>query len=94
MASLSHYGYSSSELRPVAMPDAPPRHPINIRPTPAQRHWLLEQKARRGISINAAVLLALELAMATEQPAAPALAQAPDPDQARASRQAEQQDHA
>ena len=76
------------------MPDAPPRHPINIRPTQAQRHWLLEQKARRGISINAAVLLALELAMATERPAAPVLDQAPDSDQAKASRQAEQQDHA
>ena len=49
------------------MADAPPRHPINIRPTPAQRHWLLEQKARRGISINAAVLLALELAMTADQ---------------------------
>lgn len=88
MASLSHCGYSSSGLRLVAMPDAPPRHPINIRPTQAQRHWLLEQKARRGISINAAVLLALELAMATEQPAASTPAQAPDSDHVAAHGQA------
>jgi len=46
--------------------DRPPRTPLNIRPTPAQRAWLLQQKATRGISINAIVLMALELAMASD----------------------------
>ena len=65
--SLSHCGYSSSELRSTAMTAAPPRTPLNFRPTPTQRLWLMEQKARRGISLNAVLLLLLEQAMATEQ---------------------------
>lgn len=54
------------------MTTAPPRTPLNFRPTPAQRLWLMEQKARRGISLNAVVLLALEQAMAAEPQEAPA----------------------
>jgi len=53
------------------MTAAPPRTPLNFRPTPAQRLWLMEQKARRGISLNAVILLALERAMASELPEAP-----------------------
>jgi hypothetical protein len=39
------------------------RHPINIRPTPAIRAWLDDQRQRRGLAINALVILALEQAM-------------------------------
>lgn len=42
------------------------RHPISIRPTAAQLVWLKEQRSRRGLAINALVLLALEQAMAAD----------------------------
>ncbi len=52
------------------------RHPINIRPTPAIRAWLDDQRQRRGLAINALVILALEQAMlADQQAAAPSQAQ-------------------
>lgn len=43
-----------------------PRHPISIRPTAAQRAWLDAQRSRRGLALNAIVLLALEQAMAAD----------------------------
>lgn len=42
------------------------RHPLNIRPTSAQRSWLEAQRSRRGLALNAVVLLALEQAMAAD----------------------------
>jgi hypothetical protein len=39
------------------------RRPIAIRLTPAIRAWLDEEHARRGISRNALILIALERAM-------------------------------
>jgi hypothetical protein len=42
------------------------RNPLNIRPTPAQRLWLETQRTRRGLALNAVVLLALEQAMAAD----------------------------
>ena len=42
------------------------RHPISIRPTAAQLLWLKTQRSRRGLAINALVLLALEQAMAAD----------------------------
>ena len=42
------------------------RHPISVRPTAAQLAWLKEQRSRRGLAINALVLLALEQAMAAD----------------------------
>ena len=42
------------------------RHPISIRPTSAQRSWLEAQRDRRGLAINAVVLLALEQAMVAD----------------------------
>lgn len=50
------------------------RHPISIRPTALQLLWLKAERERRGIALNAIVLLALEAAMATS-------AQASDPEQ-------------
>ena len=41
------------------------RHPISVRPTAAQLAWLKAQRAIRGLTINALVVLALEAAMAT-----------------------------
>ena len=46
-----------------------PRYPISIRPTAAQRAWLEAQRSRRGLALNAIVLLALEAAMKAEQQA-------------------------
>ena len=42
------------------------RHPISIRPTQDQRLWMEAQRDRRGLALNAVVLLALEQAMAAE----------------------------
>lgn len=42
------------------------RHPISIRPTAAQLLWLKEQRSRRGLALNALVILALEQAMAAD----------------------------
>ncbi len=49
------------------------RHPISVRPTAAQLAWLKAQRAERGLTLNALVILALEQAMQ----AAPITAQAP-----------------
>jgi hypothetical protein len=46
------------------------RHPISIRPTLAQRRWLEAERDRRGLALNALVVLALEAAMRAEQQAA------------------------
>jgi hypothetical protein len=40
------------------------RHPISVRPTAAQLAWLKAERERRGIALNALVLLAIESAMA------------------------------
>jgi len=40
------------------------RHPISVRPTAAQLAWLKAERERRGLAINAIVLIALEAAMA------------------------------
>ena len=50
------------------------RHPISIRPTALQLLWLKAERERRGIALNAIVLMALEQAMARS-------AQASDPEQ-------------
>jgi hypothetical protein len=42
------------------------RHPISIRPTQDQRLWMEAQRSRRGLALNAVVLLALEQAMAAD----------------------------
>ena len=42
------------------------RHPISIRPTQSQRLWMEAQRDRRGLALNAVVLLALEQAMAAD----------------------------
>jgi len=48
------------------------RHPISVRPTAAQLAWLKAERERRGLAINAIVLIALEAAMArTTQPSDP-----------------------
>ena len=41
------------------------RHPISVRPTALQLAWLKTERERRGIALNAIVLLALEQAMAS-----------------------------
>lgn len=41
-----------------------PKVPISVRPTAAQLGWLKSQRAARGLTINALVVLALEAAMA------------------------------
>ena len=51
------------------------RHPISIRPTQDQRQWMEAQRARRGLALNAVVLLALEQAMAADP-----VAQASEPE--------------
>jgi len=49
----------------VGMPTNPMhRHPISVRPTAAQLAWLKAERERRGIALNALVLLAIEAAMA------------------------------
>jgi hypothetical protein len=40
------------------------RHPISVRPTAAQLAWLKAERERRGIALNALVLLAIVAAMA------------------------------
>ena len=50
------------------------RHPISVRPTALQLAWLKAERERRGIALNAIVLMALEEAMA-------GTAQTPDPEQ-------------
>jgi hypothetical protein len=45
------------------------RYPISVRPTAKQMGWLKEQRQRRGLAINALVVLALEKAMAADAPA-------------------------
>ena len=40
------------------------RHPICIRPTAAQLAWLRAERERRGLAINALVVMAIEAAMA------------------------------
>jgi hypothetical protein len=42
------------------------RQPISIRPTAAQMVWLQAERRRRGLAINALVVLALEAAMAAD----------------------------
>jgi hypothetical protein len=42
------------------------RHPISVRPTAEQLDWLKAQRMRRGLAINALVVLALEQAMAAD----------------------------
>ena len=54
------------------------RNPLNIRPTPAQRLWLETQRTRRGLALNAVVLLAIEQAMAADP-----VTQAPEPEAAK-----------
>ena len=49
------------------------RYPISIRPTALQLAWLKAERERRGIALNALVLMALEQAMAST-------AQAPNPE--------------
>lgn len=39
------------------------RHPISVRPTAEQLDWLKAERRRRGLAINALVVLALEQAM-------------------------------
>ena len=41
------------------------RHPISVRPTAPQLAWLKAERERRGLAINAIVLMALEQAMAS-----------------------------
>jgi hypothetical protein len=43
------------------------RHPISVRPTAEQMAWLKAERQRRGLAINALVVMALEKAMAAEQ---------------------------
>ena len=50
------------------------RHPISVRPTGPQLAWLKAERERRGLAINAIVLMALEQAMART-------GQASDPEQ-------------
>ena len=50
------------------------RHPISVRPTAPQLAWLKAERERRGIALNALVLMALEAAMANA-------ARATDPEQ-------------
>ena len=50
------------------------RHPISVRPTASQLAWLKAERDRRGIALNAIVLMALEQAMASAT-------QAPDSEQ-------------
>lgn len=57
------------------------RHPISIRPTAAQLDWLRAQRQRRGLALNALVILALEQAMALDPLAQQA--QTPDSEEAR-----------
>jgi hypothetical protein len=40
------------------------RHPISVRPTAAQLAWLRAERERRGLAINALVVMAIEAAMA------------------------------
>ncbi len=40
------------------------RHPIHCRPTAAQLAWLRAERERRGLAINALVVMAIEAAMA------------------------------
>jgi hypothetical protein len=42
------------------------RQPISIRPTAAQMAWLQAERRRRGLAINALVVMALEAAMAAD----------------------------
>jgi hypothetical protein len=42
------------------------RHPISVRPTAEQLDWLKAQRRRRGLAINALVVLALEQAMVAD----------------------------
>jgi hypothetical protein len=42
------------------------RHPISVRPTAEQLDWLKAERKRRGLTINALVVLALEQAMAPD----------------------------
>lgn len=42
------------------------RHPISVRPTAEQLDWLKAERRRRGLAINALVVLALEQAMAAD----------------------------
>jgi hypothetical protein len=51
------------------------RHPISIRPTQDQRQWMEAQRERRGLALNAIVLLAIEQAMAADS-----VTQAPEPE--------------
>jgi hypothetical protein len=42
------------------------RHPISVRPTAEQLDWLKAERRRRGLAINALVVLALEQAMVAD----------------------------
>lgn len=42
------------------------RHPVQFRPTEAQRQWLDRQRQKRGIPVATVIQLALEQAMAAE----------------------------
>ena len=52
--------------RSVRTPRTGQLHPICIRPTAAQLAWLKAERTRRGLAINALVLLALEKAIAAD----------------------------
>ena len=41
------------------------RNPISIRPTPQQMLWLRSEADRRGLAVNALVIMAIERAMRT-----------------------------
>lgn len=62
VAVLNRWRYIGSETRPVSMH----RHPISVRPTAKQLDWLKAQRQRRGLALNALVILALEQAMALD----------------------------
>jgi hypothetical protein len=42
------------------------RHPVQFRPTEAQRQWLDRQRQQRGIPVATVIQLALEQAMAAD----------------------------
>ncbi len=54
------------------------RHPVQFRPTEAQRQWLDRQRQERGIPVATVIQLALEQAMAAE--VKPLLAQPAEPE--------------
>lgn len=55
------------------------RHPVQFRPTEAQRQWLDRQRQERGIPVATVIQLALEQAMADADLRAAAAAQSVEP---------------